>query len=417
MTKTGLLELIRNDESSFVEFKRDDIDNRALAKELVAFSNFEGGQVLLGVEKDQSVSGITRSRQQLEEWVMTACRDKIRPPIIPTYEVIRDVEPEKDVAIVSVEPGWTVHHVWHNNHAYYYIRVGTLSREADTAELQRLFQRRGSVRFETQPVTGSSITDLSQPRLNEYFTRIRHQPVPDIGDAERWERLLHNTEFLAESETDGSHVCSVAGLLLFGNSHRRFLPHATIDVAVFSGTEKEYDAKFRDTADSPLVRLCNDQGDIVSPGIVDQTLNMLQPYVSTEELEGAARKRRWDYPEAAIREALVNAVVHRDYLLSATSIAVALYADRLEIVSPGKPPNRITTDRMRAGCRAARNQLLKDVMRDYGYMEHMGMGIPRKIIKLMQEQVGTAPDLIVGEETFSLVLRKTSNTGLQSPLA
>ena len=56
-------------------------------------------------------------------------------------------------------------------------------------------------------------------------------------------------------------------------------------------------------------------------------------------------------------------------------------------------------------------------MRDYGYMEHMGMGIPRKIIKLMQEQVGTAPDLIVGEESFSLVLRKTSNTRAQSPLA
>jgi ATP-dependent DNA helicase RecG len=63
---------------------------------------------------------------------------------------------------------------------------------------------------------------------------------------------------------------------------------------------------------------------------------------------------------------------------------------------------------MRAGCRAARNQLLKDVMRDYGYMEHMGMGIPRKIIKLMQEEVGTVPDLLVGEESLSLVLRKAS---------
>ena len=404
MTKTELLELIRNDESSFVEFKRDDIDNRALAKELVAFSNFEGGQVLLGVEDDQSISGVTRPN--LEEWVMTACRDKIRPPIIPTYEVIRDVEPGRDVAVVSVEPGWTVHHVWHNNHAYYYIRVGTLSREADTGELQRLFQRRGSVRSETQPVTGAAITDLSQPRLTEYFANIRGQAVPATEDADGWERLLLNTEFLVESEADGSHVCSVAGLLLFGTAHKRFLPHATIDVAVFPGPEKEYDASFRDTADSALVRLCNEQGDTVAPGIVDQVLSMLQPYLSTEELDGATRTRRWDYPEAAIREALVNAVVHRDYLLSSTSIEVAAYADRLEIVSPGKPPNGINPDRMRAGCRAARNQLLKDVMRDYGYMEHMGMGIPRKIYKLMQEQVGTIPDLIVGEESLSLILRK-----------
>ncbi len=406
MTKTELLELIRNGESSFVEFKRDDIDNRALAKELVAFSNFEGGQVLLGVEKDQSVSGITRPRPQLEEWVMTTCRDKIRPAIIPTYEVIRDLEPGEDVAIVSVEPGWTVHHLWHNNHAYYYLRVGTLSREADTEELQRLFQRRGSVRFETQPVSGSAIADLSQPRLTEYFTRIRGQAVPEAEDINEWERLLLNTEFLVESETAGSRVCSVAGMLLFGTSHKRFLPHATIDVAVFSGTEKEYDAKFRDTADSELVRLSNERGDTIAPGIVDQALNMLQPHLSTEELLGAVRTRRWDYPEAAIREALVNAVVHRDYLLSSTNIEVALYADRLEIVSPGKPPNGINPDRMRAGCRSARNQLLKDVMRDYGYMEHMGMGIPRKIFKLMQEQVGTVPDLIVGAESLSLILRK-----------
>ena len=78
----------------------------------------------------------------------------------------------------------------------------------------------------------------------------------------------------------------------------------------------------------------------------------------------------------------------------------------MEIVSPGKPPNGINPDRMRAGCRSARNQLLKDVMRDYGYMEHMGMGIPRKIFKLMQEQVGTVPDLIVGAESLSLILSK-----------
>lgn len=406
MTKTELLELIRNDESSFVEFKRDDIDNRAFAKELVAFCNSEGGQVLLGVEKDQSISGATRAN--LEEWVMTACRDKIRPPIIPTYEVIRDVEQGKDVAVVSVEPGWTVHNVWHNNHAYYYIRVGTLSREADTQELQRLFQRRGSVRFETQPVTGSGIEDLSQPRLTDYFTNIRDQTVPPVEDTDGWERLLLNTEFLVESGIDGTHVCSVAGLLLFGTAHKRFLPHATIDVAVYPGLDKDYNASFRGTADSALVRLSNERGDMLIPGIVDQTMSMLQPYLSTEVLDGATRTRRWDYPKAAIREALVNAVVHRDYLLSSTSIEVAVYADRLAVVSPGKPPNGINPDRMRAGCRAARNQLLKDVMRDYGYMEHMGMGIPRKIIKLMQEQVGTVPDLIVGEESLALLLRKTA---------
>ena len=76
-TRTELLEIISNGENSGVEFKRDVIENHALVKELVAFSNLSGGMVLLGVEDNGTISGITRAA--LEEWIMTACRDKIRP--------------------------------------------------------------------------------------------------------------------------------------------------------------------------------------------------------------------------------------------------------------------------------------------------------------------------------------------------
>ena len=131
-TRIELLELINNGENSGVEFKRDDIDNRALAKELVALSNLSGGVVLLGVEDDGTVSGITRDK--LEEWVMTTCRDKIRPGIIPFFEIIRDVEPGKHVAVVRVAPGFSVHSRWHSNANTYYIRVGTQSREATPEE-------------------------------------------------------------------------------------------------------------------------------------------------------------------------------------------------------------------------------------------------------------------------------------------
>lgn len=106
------------------------------------------------------------------------------------------------------------------------------------------------------------------------------------------------------------------------------------------------------------------------------------------------------YPADALREAIVNALIHRDYLLTSTDIELAVYSDRLEIVSPGRLPNGITPDRMRAGTRAARNQLLKDVMRDYRYLEHMGMGIPRKIVRGMREHNGTEPDLIELDERF-----------------
>ena len=93
ITRTELIEIIRNGENSGIEFKRDVIQNHDLAKELVAFTNFAGGMVLLGVEDDGNISGITRDK--LEEFVMTACRDKIRPAIIPFYELFREIEPGK----------------------------------------------------------------------------------------------------------------------------------------------------------------------------------------------------------------------------------------------------------------------------------------------------------------------------------
>ena len=126
MTRTDLLEIIRNGENSGVEFKRDVIQNQDLAKELVAFSNFEGGIVLLGVEDDGSVSGITRANS--EEDVMSACRDKIRPGLIPFYQRVKDVEPGRDVAVVRVSRGFDVHTLWHNNNVGTYLERGLCQR-------------------------------------------------------------------------------------------------------------------------------------------------------------------------------------------------------------------------------------------------------------------------------------------------
>ena len=407
MTKTELLELIQNDENSFVEFKRDDIGPRDLAKELVALSNAEWGRVLLGVEDDQTVSGI--QRENLEEWVMTACRDKIRPPIIPTYETIKDVSDGKDVAVVSVSPGWTVHHVIHNAHRTYYIRVGSQSREADWEELQRLAQRRGALRFETQAVTGSTAEDLDLGRLSDYFARVRGQAVPEATDADGWRELLYNTEMLVDSPTEDT-ACAVAALLLFGKNTQRFLPHASMDVTFYKGTEKDYDATPR-AIRGPLVSLWRERGgniEIVEPGLIDQAIDRLAAGLSQEVAPkgGGAREQIWAYPFDALREAVVNAVVHRDYQLSSTSIEISVYADRVEFISPGVPPNGITAARMRTGCRAARNAFLKDILRDYRYLEHMGMGIPRKIIKLVREHNRTEPDLVIGNEQFTLTLHK-----------
>ena len=128
MTKTELLEIIRNGENSGVEFKRDDIQPRDFAEGLVELTNLEGGCILLGVENDGRVSGLTTSPEdqakyaklkekdpdaaidvrkitidRVEGWVMNVARDKIRPEIIQYFETIRDVELGKDVAVISVQ--------------------------------------------------------------------------------------------------------------------------------------------------------------------------------------------------------------------------------------------------------------------------------------------------------------------------
>jgi ATP-dependent DNA helicase RecG len=399
MTQTDLLEVIRNGENSGVEFKRDVVQNHDLAKELVAFSNFEGGIVLLGVEDDGSVSGTTR--EKLEEWVMTACRDKVRPGLIPFYEVLKDVEPGKDVAVVRVTRGFDVQTLWHNNKNAYFIRVGTQSREPSPEELSRLFQQRGGFRAELRPVSGATFADLDIRRLKNYFAHVRQQGVPADDDDTGWGTLLFNTELMVD---DG---ITASAILLFGRAPNRFLPHAGIDASAYPGADKEYAARERNALRGPMAPLLDDAGEIVEAGLVEQALAFVQRNVAvTGQLEeaGARRQEIPAYPREAVREAIVNALVHRDYLLSSTDIELSIYDDRMEIVSPGRLPNGITPARMLTGCRASRNQLVKDVMRDYRYLEHSGMGVPRKIVKCMREHNGTEPVLIEEGERFTVRL-------------
>ena len=154
-----------------------------------------------------------------------------------------------------------------------------------------------------------------------------------------------------------------------------------------------------------MVPLTGSQG-LVENGLVEQAVEFIKRNTGIETTlkNGARRQERWTYPEEAIRETIVNALVHRDYLLSGSDIELSIYEDRLEVVSPGRLPNGITPQRMLSGVRAARNQLLKDVMRDYGYLEHMGMGIPRKIVKSMKAHNGTLPELLEDDERFIIRL-------------
>jgi ATP-dependent DNA helicase RecG len=264
-----------------------------------------------------------------------------------------------------------------------------------------LFQQRGTFRAELRPVSGATFNDLDQRRLKDYFGRVRKQDdIPADDDLTGWQTLLLNTELMAE---DG---VTLSALLLFGRNPNRFLPQAGIDATAFPSTEKDYAAVERIKLRGPLTPLMNERDELVETGLVEQAFDFVRRNTGITAIleDGVRRKDRPAYPPEAIREVLVNAVIHRDYLLAATDIELSVYSDRIEVISPGRLPNGITPTRMRAGCRAARNQLIKDIMRDYGYLEHMGLGVPRKIVKCMLEHNGTDPVLLDEDERFTVRL-------------
>ena len=161
-----------------------------------------------------------------------------------------------------------------------------------------------------------------------------------------------------------------------------------------------------------MVPLCDpEDGEMVKLGLVDKAWDFVRRNTTpSAHLEGARRIDLLEYPESVVREAVVNALVHRDYSIVGTDVMLVVYSDRLEVVSPGRLPNTVTPAGMRSGQRYARNQTLVNVMRDYGYVDARGMGIRNKIIPGMLAHNGTEPDLIAEEYRFTVRLWKETKT-------
>lgn len=364
--KTDLVEILRGREGSAVEFMHDVAHPECVAQQVAAMLNLAGGLVVLGVEDDGAVSGLTRSPAEAEEWVMNLCRQNLQPPIIPFWETLR-WDDDKVVGIIRLtrDAPDKPYKALRGRAWITFLRVGSTSREASREEEARLYQSSGILRYELRPVPGARLADLDLRRLTEYFREIREQDAPALDDRDRWVQLLHDTEFMVES--NGVRLPSIAAVLLFGQSPRKFLPQSGVTATAWEGTKKDYATRERASLRGPLTR---------------------------------RRLERPDYPEAAVREAIVNAVVHRDYSIAGTDIELNVFDDRLEIISPGRLPNTITVDRMRAGCRAARNEMLREVLGDYDYVDARGLGVPRKIVRCMREHNGTDPELVEEETRF-----------------
>ncbi len=408
MNKAELIELIRNGENSGVEFKRDNIPQNKLAEEMVALLNLEGGHILLGVESDQTVSGLTRDRAKAEEWVMEVARTHVQPAPIPYWETIR-WDDAKEVGIVSL-PADAPDKPYKAKHGSAWVtkvRVGTTTRNAIREEEERLYQQSGGLRYGLKPVRGTAMDTLDLRRLREYFVRVLESDAPGDSDAEGWQTLLTNLDLATTSAK--RTVATIDGMLLFGTNPTRALPQSGIRAVCYPGNEADYTTRADEDLRGALVPLCALDGARVEPGLVDRAWDFVRRNtMPSARLENARRIDRWEFPEAVVREAVGNALVHRDYSISGADVMLAIFSDRMEIVSPGRLPNTVTTGGMKAGMRYARNQTLVNVMRDYGYVDNRGMGVRNRIIPGMRDHNGTEPDLIEEENRFIVRLWKGS---------
>jgi ATP-dependent DNA helicase RecG len=393
MLKNELLQLIANAENSGVEFKRDDLRPEQLAREIVALANLRGGSVLLGVEDDGSISGI--QRPDLELWVMDTVFGRfVHPLILPFYEEVA-FDDGKRVAVITLTEGTAKPYVVrHNDREEIYVRVGSTSRRATREQQARLFESGGLLHSEVLPVSGSGLADLDLARLADYLSYITGDPtVPQAEATPEWEQRLTGLGFMV-MRPDGPSVCTIAGLVLFGHSPRRTLRHAGVRWMSFIGLDKEYQAQDDSVLDGPLIALwqggSREARQFVEGGLLERLVDRMRPFIAEPagelqdgvRLDAAAR-----YSTEAVREAVLNALVHRDWT-HATEVEVVNYADRLEVTSPGALQNSMTVEKMLAGQRSARNPIIVEVMRDYGYVEHRGMGVRRKIVPLTREYAG-----------------------------
>ncbi len=406
MNKTELIELIRNGENSGAEFKRDDITPEKLAGEMAALLNLEGGRILLGVEEDQTVSGLTRDRGRAEEWVMEVARIHVQPAAIPYWETI-SWDDGKIVGVISLAANAPDKPYKAKRGAVWVtrVRVGTTTRDATREEEARLYQQSGSIRHGGKPIPGATVAMLDSRRLHDYFTRILGGSVPASDDLDAWRSLLVNLDLATASA--GETVPTIDGMLLFGSNPKRFLPQSGIRAICYTGEEPDYAARADEDLRGPLVPLGARNGSLVESGLVDQAFDFVRRNTTPKaRLEGARRMEYREYPDDVVREAVGNALVHRDYSIAGADIMLTIFSNRLEVVSPGRLPNTVTPDGMRLGTRYARNQILVNVMRDYGYVESRGMGVRYRIIPGMMAHSGVAPDLVEEENRFTVRLWK-----------
>ena len=331
---TELIEKIMLGEDSTIEFKREMPQRNSLAAEIAAFANTQGGIILIGIDDNGEIVGLEQQAlDSVEKTVVEICEDSIEPAVPVFTEKLRI--DDKNLLKIEVPRSLFVHKTPNG----YFARQGSSKREMPTDQLARLLQSRSQariIRFDEQLVPNTHKLTLRESLYRRFITEaVTEDDIEDL--------LLKRTLLVEE----GREIrASVAGVLMCHETPDDFLYNSFIQAVYYSGKVKDanyqIDAKdFRGPLDQQII----------------DAFKFVQKHNEISARKEIGRIDQPQYSMRAVFEAIVNAVVHRDYSKGESKIRLFMFADRLELYSPGALANTVTIEKLPYN-QATRNELL-----------------------------------------------------------
>lgn len=371
-------------ESTTLEFKSEIPNKQQILKTIIAFCNGNGGRVVLGVADDGEVIGINENEAEnllddLTQSIFRSCA----PPIMPAVYMQR--LGDKVVIIIEVSAGM--------NKPYFrsakglnegtYIRVGSNTIKASPDLIQELQWRSRGHSVDEMPVYNASLQDLDIQAFADFLKQRKH----DFQETDL-HMLLEQYKLVIREHNQ--LYPTKAGILLFGHEPQTFLSEAFIMCSHFKGVSGR---------DAIASKDCM--------GNLFQQLKETMAFVTSQlnkkfELKSLKREDILEIPEQAIREAVINAIVHRHYQVNG-AIKICIYEDRLEIFSPGSFPGPLQVDQLEAGLTYIRNIIIGRIFREAGYIEKLGSGF-LTIFNTYRERNMLPPTVIPGPDFVKVIL-------------
>jgi ATP-dependent DNA helicase RecG len=356
MNEIELRAILAGGEDSHNQFKQDFTNADALAAELIAFANCAGGRLFIGVADNGTVTGLTASDvMRLNQLLSNASSQNVRPPVNPLSTNVQTAD--GIVMMIDVAEGLNKPYV--DTLGRIWVKSGADKRHVTAREeMQRMFRQSGLVYADEVPVQFATLEDLNQKELSDYFQRRYHKSMEATG--------LELPKLLQSLNLARNGIPNLAALLLFGNTPHALKPAFIIKAVAFPGTVL-HDSHYLDSEDI--------DGNIPeqyrrSIAFIKRNLRHVQ------RNQGFNSPGQLEVPEVVFEELLVNALVHRDYFISAP-VRLLIFSDRIEIISPGHLPNHLDVNQIRFGLSNLRNPVLVSHAFYMLPYKGLGSGIPR----------------------------------------